>query len=68
MGPEQYAEGFSKGLEAWTLQNVVDAGMILSFLALGLMVCRAYLDSYKDRMTLRLSVEVWDIMVDLGTD
>lgn len=68
MSPEQYAEGFRKGLEAWTLQNVVDAGMVFAFLALGLMACRAYMDAYKDRMTLRLSVELWDIMVDLGTD
>jgi hypothetical protein len=68
MSPEQVAEGVSKGLEAWTLQNLIDLGMLLSFLALGLMTSRAYLESFKKRMTLRLSVEIWDILMDLGTD
>ena len=46
MNPEQFAEGFSKGLEAWTLQNIVDGGMVLIFLALGMIISRAYLLSY----------------------
>ncbi len=68
MSPEQIAEGIGKGLEAWTLQNVVDAGVLVGFIALGLIACRAYLDAYRERMSLRLSVEVWDIAVDFATD
>ena len=68
MNPEQFAEGFSKGLEAWTLQNIVDGGMVLIFLALGMIISRAYLLSYKQRMNLRLSVEIWEVAVDISTD
>ncbi len=68
MSAELFAEGFSKGLEAWSLQNMVDSGVVFSFIALGMMACRAYLDSYKRRMTLRISSELWDMFIDLGTD
>ena len=68
MTPEQYAEGISKGLEAWTLQTTIDTAVVFSFLVLGLVCCRAYLDAYKKRMTLRLSVEIWDVAIDLFTD
>lgn len=68
MNAELFAEGFSKGLEAWSLQNMVDTGVILSFIALGLMACRAYLNSYRERMSLRISSEIWDLALDMGTD
>ena len=68
MNPEQIAEGVNKGLEAWSLQTSLDLGLLLGFVALGLMVSRAYLDAYRQRMTLRLSVELWEIFIDLAID
>lgn len=68
MSPEQVAEGVNKGLEAWALQTSLDLGLVLGFLALGLMASRAYLNAYRQRMTLRLSVELWEIIIDLAID
>ena len=68
MEAELLAEGIGKGLEAWSLQNLVDAAVLFSFVALGMMACRAYLDAYRERMSLRVGTEAWDLFIDLGTD
>jgi len=68
VNPELYGEGIRKGLEAWTLQNLLDAGMLFIFIALGLMACRAYLEGFRGKLVLRLSVELWDLIMDLLTD
>ncbi len=68
MTPELIGEGVSKGLEIWILQNLLDLGIILVFFLIGIFSLRGYLDRFRERLILRLSVEIWDLFLDLLTD
>lgn len=68
MNGEELAVGIRKGLEAWTLQNLCDGAILLLFVALVLLVGRAYLDGVRHRLSLRVAREVWDVVADYGAD
>ncbi len=59
----------SKALEVWTLQNLLNLSILLGILALGLAMARKYLRALEKRLTLRVSIEVWQVfsvfLVDL---
>jgi len=57
-----------KGLEFWTLINLTDLFILLSFFVAGLVLAREYLQSYEQILSLRVSLEVWRVLVDLTID
>ena len=57
-----------KSLEVWTLQNFLDLGILLGFVVMGLVLAQPYLYSMRKRLTLRVSVEVWDVLTRVITD
>jgi hypothetical protein len=65
---EDLTHSIQKGLEVWSLQNVCDAAILLSFVILALVAGRAYLETLKNRLTLRVATEVWEAGTDLGLD
>ncbi len=68
MNPEVIGEGISKGLEVWSLQTLLDIGILFIFFALGLIAFKVYLDKYREKLTLRLSVEIWEILISIFID
>jgi len=68
MNEEQAIHVLRKSLEMWTLQNLCDAGVMLGFLAVGLVATRGYLERFKARLSLRVAVEAWEMVIDLGAD
>ncbi len=58
-----------KALEVWTLQNLLNLSILLGILALGLAMARKYLQALEKRLTLRVSIEIWQVfsvfLVDL---
>lgn len=58
-----------KALEVWTLQNLLNFSIMLGILALGLTIAQKYYESIKQKLTLRVSIEIWDaftiILVDI---
>ena len=58
----------AKGLEIWTLQSLLNVSIMLGFLALGLAMVQQYYKSLKKHLTLRVSIELWDIFTILLTD
>jgi len=57
-----------KALEEWSLQNMVDGAIIASFLALAMIAGRAYFDAIRERLSLRVVTEVWDVAMDVVID
>jgi len=57
-----------KGLEYWTLINLTDLSIILSFIALLMLVGRHYLSELEGHLNLRVTLEVWRLVTDLGVD
>ncbi|HGY56976.1 MAG TPA: hypothetical protein ENK44_14805 [Caldithrix abyssi] len=51
----------SKALEVWTLQTLLNISILLGLLALGLALIQPYYRSLREHLTLRVSVELWDI-------
>jgi hypothetical protein len=68
MNDEELIHSIGKGLEAWTLQNMADIAILLTFVALAMAAGRIYLDEIRNRLTLRVAAEVWDVMTDFGAD
>jgi hypothetical protein len=68
MNEEQAITAMRKALEMWTLQNLCDAGILLGFLIVGLVAARGYLEIFKARLSLRVAIEAWETLIDLGTD
>jgi hypothetical protein len=66
--PEQLTQGIGKALEIWTLQNACDLAILAGFAVLGLFAGRAYLESLKSRLTLRVATELWGSLTDLSVD
>ena len=58
----------AKGLEVWTLQTLVNVSIMLGFFALGLAIAQGYFASLRERLTLRVSIELWDVLFVLFTD
>ena len=54
------AHDIAKALEVWSLQTTADLSVLLALLALGLALVRPYVARTAARLTLRVSVELWD--------
>jgi hypothetical protein len=68
MNTEQSITAMRKALEIWSLQNLCDGAIMLTFVALALVACRGYLEGLKARLSLRVAIETWDTLIDLGAD
>jgi len=58
----------SKALEIWILQSLMNFSIILGIIALGLAIVRLYYDSLEKRLTLRVSIELWDVITIMLVD
>ena len=58
----------AKALEIWTLQSLLDVGIILGMLALGLAIIQNYYSALEKYLTLRVSIEIWELFTVLITD
>jgi hypothetical protein len=68
MDTQQSITAIKKALEIWSLQNLCDGAIILGFVAMALVASRGYLEALKSRLSLRVAIETWDILIDLGAD
>lgn len=62
------AHEIAKGLEIWTLQTLVNVSIMLGFFALGMAIAQSYFASLRERLTLRVSLELWDVFLVIITD
>ncbi len=62
------AHEITKGLEVWTLQTLLNVSILLGVFSVGLVLVQGYLDSLRRKLTLRVSLELWDVVVTLLTD
>jgi hypothetical protein len=51
----------SKALEVWTLQTLLNISVLLGLMALGFSLVQAYYTSLQKHLTLRVSIEIWNI-------
>ncbi len=58
----------AKGLEIWTLQTLLDISIILGMFALGFIIIQQYYNSLQKYLTLRVSIEIWELLTVLITD
>jgi len=58
----------AKGLEVWTLQTLLNISIMLGLLAMGLILIQTYYESLKKYLTLRVSIEIWNIFTILLAD
>ncbi len=58
----------SKALEIWSLQTMLDVSIIIGMLALGLAIVQKYYSSLEKYLTLRVSIEIWQLITILLTD
>ncbi len=58
----------AKALEVWTLQTLLNISIILGLLTMGFAIVQSYYQSLKKYLTLRVSVEIWDIFTVLIVD
>jgi hypothetical protein len=68
MNIDQLIIGIKKALEIWTLQNLCNGAIIMGFLVLALVAGRGYLEVLKTRLSLRVAIEAWETVVDMGVD
>ncbi len=57
-----------KALEVWTLQNLLNFSIMLGILALGIAIVRKYYESIEKKLTLRVSIEIWNVLTILIID
>ena len=57
-----------KALEIWSLQSLLDTSIMLGVIALGLAIVQQYYKSLEEYLTLRVSVEVWNLVVTILVD
>ncbi len=62
------AHTIEKALEVWTLQNFVNFSIILGFLALGLSIVQNYYKSIEKKLTLKVSIELWNVLTIIVVD
>ncbi len=58
----------AKGLEIWTLQTLLNVSIILGLFSMGFVIIQQYFYSLKNYLTLRVSIEIWDLFTILLTD
>jgi len=58
----------SKALEVWTLQTLLNISIILGILAMGFSLVQPYYRSLEKYLTLRVSIEIWNIFTVLIVD
>lgn len=68
MKPDDLGLGFTKGLEVWTLQTLCNATVLLSFLVLALVAGRVYVESVRKRLYMRVVMQIWEMVTDIGVD
>ncbi len=68
MSTEDAIHAIAKGLEAWSLQSLLGATILASYAILALVAGRAYLDSLKGYLTLRVATELWETAADVAVD
>ena len=61
-------EEIAKALEITTLQNLLNFSILLGLLATGLVLAEAYYRSLEQRLSLRVSIELWRIATALAVD
>ena len=57
-----------KSLEVWTLQNTLNISILLGLLACGLAMIQDYYKALEKRLTLRVSIELWQVLTVLAVD
>lgn len=57
-----------KALEVWTLQNLLNFSILAGIIALGLAVVQKYYISLEKHLTLRVSIEIWNVLTILLVD
>ena len=57
-----------KALEVWTLQNLLNISIMLGILAMGLTIVQGYYESLNKRLSLRVSIEIWEVLTVLVVD
>ncbi len=57
-----------KGLEYWTLINLTDLSIILSFLALIILAGRHFFTELEQHLKLRVTLELWRLALDFAVD
>ena len=68
MSPEQLYDVFHDVIEHWTLINICDLYIFLSIFVFGLVLAERYLEEYKEFLTLRVSLELWQMLITLAID
>ncbi|MBI2299910.1 MAG: hypothetical protein HYU66_13375 [Armatimonadetes bacterium] len=68
MNVDDAVHAVRKGLEVWTLQNLCDGAILLTFVVLAMVAGRGYLEGLRRRLTLRVAAEVWDVATDMVVD
>lgn len=58
----------AKALEVWGLQVMLDVSILLGLLALGLAIVQGYYRSLEKRLTLRVSIEIWQVATIVFVD
>lgn len=58
----------AKGLEIWTLQTLLNVSIILGMFSLGFIITQKYYNSLQKYLTLRVSIEIWELFTILITD
>lgn len=58
----------AKALEVWTLQNLLNFSIMLGILALGLSIIQQYFKSLEKYLTLRVSIEIWNLLMTILVD
>ena len=61
-------EVISKALEVWTLQTLLNISILIGLLAMGIVLVQPYYRSLREHLTLRVSIEVWDLFTTLFAD
>lgn len=58
----------AKALEAWSLQSTLDFAILMGFFAFGLSLIRSYGEAVSRKLSLRVSIEIWDALLVIGVD
>jgi hypothetical protein len=58
----------AKALEVWTLQNLLNVSIMLGILAAGLALVQDYYKALEKRLSLRVSIELWQVFTVLIVD
>lgn len=58
----------SKALEVWTLQTLLNVSILIGLVAMGLSLVQSYYTSLQKYLTLRVSIEVWNLFTILLVD